>query len=128
MASFGNYKNNNLQTYTENFINKEFLPDNRINSSQIERVVDYRRNTENDKHGAVEFYIDTFICTIQTNNLEQAYYLYHYWGEFHYRHDYKFNFEFCKLVKFPFTNVGKNQMDIYFSKIESEYGNNEYFF
>ncbi len=128
MALSSAYKNNNIQSYTEIFINNEFCPDNNIKSNEIIRVVDYTRNTDFDKYGPGEFYIDAFICVIQNNNFNQYYCIYHYWGEFNWIHDKKMTFVFCKLDKFPFTDFGKKQIDLYFSKIESQYGNNEYYY
>jgi hypothetical protein len=122
MASSGTYKNKHIQSETEKFINNEFCPDNNIPSYQIIRVVDYKRNTEYDKLGSVEFYIDAFICFIQNNE----YHIHHYCGDFHYKNDKKFEFIFCKLVKFPFIEYGKIQVDIFFANINRQYDNKDF--
>jgi hypothetical protein len=122
MASFDSYKNNNIDYYSLEFINKEFLQVYKLTSSDIVRVVDYRCNTHYDKEGVVEFNINLFICFVQNNE----YHVHHYFEDFHWHANKSFTFKLHKLFKYPYVTFGKNLVDLFFSKINDEYKNCDY--
>ncbi len=121
MASLSPYKNNSIDSYTEKFINKEFLNDYNLKPSDIVRAVDYKRNI-NYEIPHVRFYIDLFICFFQNGE----YNIHHYSGECNWTLVNRFNFIFCKLTKFPFTSLGKSQVDDFFVNINRQYENKDF--
>lgn len=124
MASTCSYKNNNIDLYSNNFINEEFLQVYKVTPAEIVKVSDYRRNTEYDKEGVLEFNINLFICIVQNNE----YHIHHYYEDFHWHHTKKFTFKLHKLFKFPFTILGKAQVDHFFIEMASAYENTDYLF
>jgi hypothetical protein len=122
--AFTRYCNNNIDYYSREYINDEFLKEYNLIPSDIVRVVDYRRNTEYDKEGVLEFNINLFICFVQHNE----YHIHHYYEDFHWNSIKKFTFKLHKLVKYPFTTIGKTLVDKYFSQMAIYYDNSDYLF
>ncbi len=122
MASSDPYKNNKLDYYSNDFINSEFMKVYKLKPEDIIRAADYRQNSEYDKEGVLEFNINLFICFVQNNE----YHIHHYYEDFHWHHTKKFTFKLHKLFKFPFTILGKVQVEHFFISMAYSYENNDY--
>ncbi len=122
------YYNNNIDHYSLEFINDEFIKVNNLTSANIYRVSDYRRNTLYDTQGVLEFNINLFIFFVQNDERGIWYAIHHYYEDFNWNYTKKFSFKLHKVVNFPFNIIGKNQVDYYFSQLELNYGNTEYLF
>lgn len=128
MASQSTYINNKIEDYSIEFINEEFLKVYHITPAEIIRVSDYRCNTEYDKYGELEFNINLFICFIKNDECGRCYHIHHYYEDFHWHHIQKFTYKLHKLFKFPFTPMGKTQVDEFFRQMALQYDNYEYLF